>query len=339
MKPNIEVGKAMLHLTMVDTDKTATENSQEKEYLAMDREIVDVTAMEEASVSNDEAEILRPGSAHAVSTVVNSPAAKIDCPQAEQPAPISVNTTSFSVSDILDPKKFNGVRSSSESKSPNGCSNSGNVWHPWASHPSPSSDEEESSDEEKSHQDDEECEDKIIEKDTDVTKTSNHDKDDKEPEDEEKTSPSKKRKRAHDGTKSGKPRRARTAFTYEQLVALENKFKQTRYLSVCERLNLALSLSLTETQVKIWFQNRRTKWKKQNPGMDANAPTVQSNPMPIGLPGYGPGLIYGSQVHYIPGASAIPYMLNTPGVAYSPSHAHMHQFYPTHSQMGHAGHA
>ncbi|XP_040906214.1 NK1 transcription factor related 2-like,a [Toxotes jaculatrix] len=66
-----------------------------------------------------------------------------------------------------------------------------------------------------------------------------------------------------------KPRRARTAFTYEQLVALENKFRATRYLSVCERLNLALSLSLTETQVKIWFQNRRTKWKKQNPGADS----------------------------------------------------------------------
>ncbi|XP_012937460.1 homeobox protein MOX-1 [Aplysia californica] len=71
-----------------------------------------------------------------------------------------------------------------------------------------------------------------------------------------------------------KQRRARTAFTYEQLVALENKFKMTRYLSVCERLNLALSLSLTETQVKIWFQNRRTKWKKQNPGLDVNSPTV-----------------------------------------------------------------
>ncbi len=41
----------------------------------------------------------------------------------------------------------------------------------------------------------------------------------------------------------------RTAFTYEQLVALENKFKTTRYLSVCERLNLALSLNLSETQV------------------------------------------------------------------------------------------
>lgn len=46
--------------------------------------------------------------------------------------------------------------------------------------------------------------------------------------------------------------RARTAFTYEQLVSLENKFKTTRYLSVCERLNLALSLSLTETQVIIF---------------------------------------------------------------------------------------
>ncbi|XP_067903072.1 NK1 transcription factor-related protein 1 [Heterodontus francisci] len=82
-----------------------------------------------------------------------------------------------------------------------------------------------------------------------------------------------KRKRSGSDAKSGKPRRARTAFTYEQLVALENKFKSTRYLSVCERLNLALSLSLTETQVKIWFQNRRTKWKKQNPGADTSAPT------------------------------------------------------------------
>jgi len=51
------------------------------------------------------------------------------------------------------------------------------------------------------------------------------------------------------GSVGGKPRRVRTAFTYEQLVSLENKFRHTRYLSVCERLNLALSLNLTETQV------------------------------------------------------------------------------------------
>lgn len=56
------------------------------------------------------------------------------------------------------------------------------------------------------------------------------------------------------GSESGssKSRRARTAFTYEQLVALENKFKNTRYLSVCERLNLAISLRLSETQVGLF---------------------------------------------------------------------------------------
>ncbi|NP_997995.2 NK1 transcription factor related 2-like,a isoform X1 [Danio rerio] len=80
---------------------------------------------------------------------------------------------------------------------------------------------------------------------------------------------SRQRRRRSDHS-CAKPRRARTAFTYEQLVALENKFRATRYLSVCERLNLALSLSLTETQVKIWFQNRRTKWKKQNPGVESS---------------------------------------------------------------------
>lgn len=78
---------------------------------------------------------------------------------------------------------------------------------------------------------------------------------------------------------SRKVRRARTAFTYEQLVTLENKFQSTRYLSVYERLNLALALNLTETQVKIWFQNRRTKWKKQNPGKDVNSPTNYSPPI------------------------------------------------------------
>jgi len=64
------------------------------------------------------------------------------------------------------------------------------------------------------------------------------------------------------GSLGGKPRRVRTAFTYEQLVALENKFRQTRYLSVCERLNLALSLNLTETQVIIISRTGRL-WKSK----------------------------------------------------------------------------
>lgn len=106
----------------------------------------------------------------------------------------------------------------------------------------------------------------------------------------------------------GKPRRARTAFTYEQLVALENKFKTTRYLSVCERLNLALSLSLTETQVKIWFQNRRTKWKKQNPGMDVNSPTVPP-PGPATAPPFFHPLAY--TPHYPP-VQTYPYFHHLP---------------------------
>ncbi|XP_054974668.1 NK1 transcription factor-related protein 2 [Sorex araneus] len=109
-----------------------------------------------------------------------------------------------------------------------------------------------------------------------------------------------------------KPRRARTAFTYEQLVALENKFRATRYLSVCERLNLALSLSLTETQVKIWFQNRRTKWKKQNPGADGAAQTGGGAPQPgtSGAAAAGPsnGGAAGSQgPPGPPGPGAIPF--------------------------------
>jgi len=94
-------------------------------------------------------------------------------------------------------------------------------------------------------------------------------------------------------SKNSKSRRARTAFTYEQLVALENKFKTTRYLSVCERLNLALSLNLTETQVKIWFQNRRTKWKKQNPGMDVNSPSVNMT-----LPAFNPTVVSNQALLY-----------------------------------------
>ncbi|KAM4527278.1 homeobox protein pnx [Odontesthes bonariensis] len=62
---------------------------------------------------------------------------------------------------------------------------------------------------------------------------------------------------------TGKSRRFRTAFTVEQLQVLEHSFQRCHYLSVLERHTIASALHLSETHVKIWFQNRRTKWKKE----------------------------------------------------------------------------
>ncbi|CAF4247057.1 unnamed protein product, partial [Rotaria magnacalcarata] len=60
-----------------------------------------------------------------------------------------------------------------------------------------------------------------------------------------------------------KPRKARTAFTDQQLNCLEKSFERQKYLSVQDRMELAARLSLSDTQVKTWYQNRRTKWKRQ----------------------------------------------------------------------------
>ncbi|EDO43402.1 predicted protein, partial [Nematostella vectensis] len=62
---------------------------------------------------------------------------------------------------------------------------------------------------------------------------------------------------------SSKSRRKRTAFTSSQLKYLEEKFQEKKYLTISERNELAKSMYLSDTQVKTWFQNRRTKWKKQ----------------------------------------------------------------------------
>ena len=54
-----------------------------------------------------------------------------------------------------------------------------------------------------------------------------------------------------------KQRKARTAFTDHQLQTLEKSFERQKYLSVQDRMELAAKLSLTDTQVKTWYQNRR----------------------------------------------------------------------------------
>lgn len=65
-----------------------------------------------------------------------------------------------------------------------------------------------------------------------------------------------------DVLEGSKHRRKRTAFTSQQLLELEREFYNKKYVSLEERSHIATNLKLTEVQVKIWFQNRRAKWKR-----------------------------------------------------------------------------
>lgn len=76
-----------------------------------------------------------------------------------------------------------------------------------------------------------------------------------------------------------KSKRVRTIFTPEQLRRLEHEFSNQMYLVGHDRGFLAKSLNLTESQVKVWFQNRRIKFRKINPGPSIGNNSQHNNDM------------------------------------------------------------
>ncbi|XP_069718209.1 barH-like 2 homeobox protein [Phaenicophaeus curvirostris] len=120
-----------------------------------------------------------------------------------------------------------------------------------------------------------------------------------------------------------KPRKARTAFSDHQLNQLERSFERQKYLSVQDRMDLAAALNLTDTQVKTWYQNRRTKWKRQTAvGLELLAEAGNYSALQRMFPSpyfYHPGLLGGMDSSAAAAAAAVySTMYRTPPAPHPP---------------------
>ncbi|XP_053682794.1 homeobox protein GBX-2 [Sabethes cyaneus] len=131
---------------------------------------------------------------------------------------------------------------------------------------------------------------------------------------------------------SRRKKKARTTFTGRQIFELEKQFEVKKYLSSSERTEMAKLLNVTETQVKIWFQNRRTKWKKQdseyssvNPNKEPKAPkTPSTSPPALSSPAF-PTASFSSQQSTPPASDEKPHQPLKPTQKHFSKHSKMRQ--------------
>ncbi|XP_037351643.1 homeobox protein Nkx-2.6 [Talpa occidentalis] len=108
-------------------------------------------------------------------------------------------------------------------------------------------------------------------------------------------------------------RKPRVLFSQAQVLELERRFKQQRYLSAPEREHLASALQLTSTQVKIWFQNRRYKCKRQRQDKSLELAGHPLAPRRVAVP----VLVRDGKPCLAPGAPAFPSPYGAVGAPYS----------------------